>query len=418
MQPPDTLQPPPAVPADDRADERVDERAADAEPIERAAEVGEPAAAAPAPEPVTALPGAVDVRSVSLLIIAVLGSVFMMHWAAAVLVPLMLGVTLSYALGPVVNRLERHSVPRALAAALVVMSTVAAVGAGAYSVADDATQFIEALPQVAQKLRKAVREQSRQSDTPIEKVQQAATQIEQAAKESARAPAVNRGVTRVQIEKPAFVLQDYLLSVTPRLLALAGQTMVVIFITYFLLASGNHFRRKMVHLAGPRLAQKKLTLQALDEITEQIQRYLMIQVLISVIVGVATWLAFWAMGIEHAEVWGVLGFLLNLVPYIGALVFAGAAAVAAFLQFGSFDMVLLTVGVSTVLHTISGNWLMPWLTGRTNRMNPVAVFVGLLVFGWLWGVAGLVLGVPVLLIVKTVSEHVEDLRAVAEMLSA
>jgi len=359
----------------------------------------------------------VDIRSMSLLTIAVLGTVFMLHWASDVLIPLMLGVILSYAFGPIVDRLERHArLPRALASALLVATVVAATAAGAYSLADQTAQFVETLPQMTEKLRRAVREQRKRSGTPIDTVQKAATQLEQAAKESAPPPPVDRGVTRVQIEKPAFVLKDYLLTLTPSMLALAGQSMVVIFITYFLLASGNRFRSKMVRLAGPRLNQKKITVQALNEITEQIQRYLLVQGLISVVVGLITWLAFWAIGVEHAEVWGVLGCVLNLVPYIGALVFTAAASLSAFLQFGNLEMALLVAGASTLLHTLSGNWLTPWLTGRANRMNPVAVFIGLLAFGWLWGVWGLLLGVPILLIVKTVCEHVEDFRAVGEML--
>lgn len=368
--------------------------------------------------PPAVLPSAVDVRSASLLTIAVVAVVFMMRWASAVLVPLMLGVVLSYALGPIVNQLQRLRLPRALASALVVATMVLSIAGGAYSLSDEAVQFVETLPHAAQKLRQAAHARRTQAETPIDKVQKAATQLEQAAKETAPPPIVDRGVTRVQVEAPRFVLKDYLFDLTPGLIAMIGQTMVVIFITYFLLAAGSQFRRKLVRLAGPRFANQKVTVQALDEITSQIQRYLLVQGLISVIVGVVTWLAFLAIGIEHPQVWGVLACILNLMPYIGALVFTAAAALAAFLQFGNFDMMVLVAGVSTLMHIVSGHWFTPWLTGRASRMNPVAVFVGLLAFGWLWGVWGLLLGVPILLIVKTVCEHVEDFRAVGELLSA
>lgn len=359
-----------------------------------------------------------EVRGPALLVIALLGSVFAMHWASAVLVPLMLGLILSYALRPIVERLARHAVARPLGAALVVAALVAAPAIGVWSLADEATQFIEALPQVAFKLREAMRGQRHAAETPIEKVQQAATQLEQAARETAPPPAVGRGVTRVQIEKPAFVLKDYLLTMTPGLVTAVGQTMATIFLTYFLLASGSQFRRKLVRLAGPRLARRKIALQALDEINGQIQRYLLVQVLIGAGVGVATWLGLWAIGLEHAAVWGVLAGLLNLVPYLGALAFTGAVALAAFLQFANLDMALLVAGLSALLHLVSGHAITPMLTGRANRMNPVAVFVGVLGFGWLWGVWGLFLGVPVLLIVKAVCDRVEDLRGVGELLAA
>lgn len=363
-------------------------------------------------------PGTVGIGGASLLVIALLGSIYTMHWARAVLVPLMLGLILAYALRPLVERLVRHAVPCPLAAAFVVAALVAAPAAGAWSLADETTQFIEALPQVAHRLREALRGERPATETPIDKVQQAATQLEQAARETAPPPAVGRGVTRVQIEKPAFVLKDYLLTMTPGLLTAVGQTMAVIFLTYFLLASGSRFRRKLVRLAGPRFERKRIALQALDEITAQIQRYLLVQCLIGAGVGVATWLALWALGLEHAVVWGVLAGVLNLVPYLGALVFTGAVALAAFLQFASLDMALLVAGLSALLHIVSGHAVTPWLTGRANRMNPVAVFVGLLGFGWIWGVWGLFLGVPVLLIVKAVCERVDALRGVGEILAA
>jgi predicted PurR-regulated permease PerM len=151
---------------------------------------------------------------------------------------------------------------------------------------------------------------------------------------------------------------------------------------------------------------------------DQIERYLLLQVLISVLVGVLTWLAYWWVGIDNAPVWGVIACVANFIPYIGSVAVTGASAVVAFVQFDSVDMALLVGTLSIVLHTVTGNLLTPWLTGRANKMNPVAVFVGVLAFGWLWGIWGLLLGVPILLIVKTVCEHVDELKPVGEFLGA
>ncbi len=376
-----------------------------------AAEAGEPR------QTVVRQRAPVDIRSASMLTVAVLGTLFAMHWASVILIPLMLGIVVSCALGPIVNQLERL-LPRALASALLVLGLIAGITFTAYSLSDDGMQFIEGLPKAAEKLKLALREQRRQSDTPIEKVQQAAAQIEQAAKETVPAPPTARGVTRVQVEKPGFRLSDLAVTLTPSLVTMAGQLTIVIFLTFFLLASGDQLRRKIVRLAGPRFAHMRITAQALDEITTQIQRYLLMQGFISALVGVATWLAFWALGMEHAAIWGVLGGVLNLVPYIGALAFTAVSTVAAFLQFGGIELALPVAGVSALLHTVSGHWLTPWLTGRANRMNTVAVFVAMLVFGWLWGVWGLLLGVPILLIVKTVGDHVEAYRGLGELLAA
>ena len=167
---------------------------------------------------------------------------------------------------------------------------------------------------------------------------------------------------------------------------------------------------------GPPMARRRVTVQAMGEITSQIQRYLAAQVVISVLVGVATGAAFFAIGVEHAAVWGVLAFALNFVPYLGALVLTAGAALVGFVQFGSLDMALIIGGASVAVHVVSGNLLAPWLTSRASRLNAVAVFVGVLAFGWLWGMWGLVLGVPILLMHKAVCDRIPEFQPVAELL--
>jgi len=150
--------------------------------------------------------------------------------------------------------------------------------------------------------------------------------------------------------------------------------------------------------------------------TEQIQRYLLVQTLISALVGFATWLAFLWLGMEHAAVWAIAAAVLNLMPYIGSLVVTAAAALVALMQFGSLDMAVIVAGVSIAIHIVSGYLLTPWLTSRTSRLGPVAVFVGVLAWGWLWGVWGLLLGVPILMIVKAACDRVDGLKPIGELL--
>jgi predicted PurR-regulated permease PerM len=225
-------------------------------------------------------------------------------------------------------------------------------------------------------------------------------------------------VTRVEITRPRFNVKDYLWTGTLGLVALAGQTLVVMLIAYFLLASGDTFRRKMVKLAGPGLSKKRITLEMLDEITVQLQLFLLVQLLTSVIVGVATWLAFAWIGLQHAAVWGVAAAVTNLIPYFGAVIIGAGSAVLGFMQFGRLDMALLIGGASFAIHGVVGNLLTPWMTSRASRMSPVAVFVGVLAWGWLWGVWGLLLGVPILMAVKAVCDRVDDLKPVGELLGS
>ena len=122
------------------------------------------------------------------------------------------------------------------------------------------------------------------------------------------------------------------------------------------------------------------------------------------------------MALEHAAVWGVVACLLNFIPYLGSLALTGGSALVAFVQFGNLDMAVLVAGVSLAVHTLTGNLLTPWLTSRSNRLSPLVVFVGVLAFGWLWGIWGLLLGVPILTTVKAICDRVDDLKPIGELL--
>ncbi len=359
----------------------------------------------------------ISLRSASLLVIAVLSSLAALRLASAVFVPLVLGVMFSYALTPLVNQMVRLHIPRTLVAAILLLGIVSGIGAIAYSLSDDTVALIETLPEVAQKLRRSLDHQTTEGPAgAIDKVQKVASEIERTATEGNVVLEPARGVAKVQIEKPRINVKDYLLPGTLGLASFAGKATVIFFITFFLLSAGNNFRRKMVRLAGPTLTQKKLTLQALDEIDEQIQRYLLVQVFTSGLVGIATWLAFLAIGVEHAAVWGVVTFVFNFIPYLGGLIATGAAMLVGFAQFGSFEMVFLIGGVKLLINVIDGNVLQPLLASRASLMNPVAVFAGVLAWGWLWGIWGLFLGVPILMVIKVVCDRVDELKAVGELL--
>ena len=198
-----------------------------------------------------------------------------------------------------------------------------------------------------------------------------------------------------------------------------GQATVVLFLTFFLLASGDTFRRKMVKIAGPTFAEKRLTIQALDEITAQIQRYLLVQVFTSVLVGIATWLCFVWIGVQHAAVWGIVAGVLNFIPYVGSIVFTVASAAVGLMQFGNIESALMIAGVSLVLHTHLGlraDAVADQPDQPHERRHGVRRRAG--VVGWLWGLWGLLLGVPILMVVKAVCDRIEDLKPVGELLGS
>ena len=361
----------------------------------------------------------IDLRSASLMVIALLAGLYTLRWAGAVIIPVLLAVMASYALSPVVERVQRAGIPRAAAAALLLLAVTGGTGSLVYSLSDDANAMIESLPEAAKKLRGALRTPRGEPEGPIAKVQRAAEKIEQAAEVgTAPAPPSGKGVARVQVEPPRFSVRAYLWSGTLGLAGLLGQAVVVLFLAFFLLAAGDGFRRKLVKVVGPSLSRKKITVQVLDEIDRQIRRYLLVQIGTSLLVGVATWIVLWGFGLERAAVWGVVAGVLNLVPYVGAMLTTGALALVAFLQFGTPGMALAVGAASLAINSVEGNLLTPWLTGRAARMNPVMIFVGVLAFGWLWGLWGLLLGAPLLMAAKVVCDHVENLKPVGELLSA
>ncbi|MHB1669022.1 AI-2E family transporter [Thiomonas sp.] len=359
----------------------------------------------------------VNIRSMSLVLLASLASIFVLSWAKAVFIPLMTSLMLSYALSPAVNWLEHRRIPRWLGAALILLTICSAVGVAAYLLSNQATRLVVALPAAVQKFKMEIKPSNGNHDTALETVQKAATQIEKAAG-NRREVRNSHEAMRVVVEPSSFNVKDYLWSSTIGLLTLLGQTAAVLFLTYFLIISGDSFRRKLIKLAGPSLSSKKITLQALHEITDQIQRYLQVQIFTSALVAVLTGLALMALGLQNAAVWGIVAGVLNLVPYVGSLITASTSGLVAFLQFGSLDMALVIGGVSLGIHTLVGNLLTPWLTSRSSQLSPVAVFVGLLAWGWLWGAWGLLLGVPILMIVKAVCDRLDGLKPIGEFLGS
>ena len=359
----------------------------------------------------------VDVRSASLVVIAVLAVVFALQWASAVFIPLMVSVLLTYALAPLVTRLERIKISRWIAAALILLALGGVMAWTTYSLAGSALQLVDSLPVAAQKLRVQMRQgAAARTGTPLESVQLAASQLERAAEENSSRVAGRTGATRVVIERPSFNVRDYMWTGTVGLLAALGQLTLVVFLTFFALGSGDTFRRKLVKITGPSLEKKKITVHVLDDVSKQVERYLLVQIFTSALVGLATGLSFWALGLSNAAVWGILAAVANLIPYIGSVIVLGAAGLVAFLQFNSIQMAMVIGGVSLMIHTLVGNLLLPFLTSRTSRMNPLAVFVGVIFWGWLWGVWGLLLGIPILMVLKAICDRVEDLQPIGELL--
>jgi len=372
-------------------------------------------AAADHPETAPALPAPTDIRSLALTVIAVIGSIVMLRYAQAVIIPIVLGILISHALEPFVAGLVRARIVRPLAAAIVLLTVTGSAGAMIYELRFQATEIIEQLPEGARRLRRIIEGDRRSGPTAIENVQKAATELERAANAAAPPPAPG-SAPRVQVDDPPVRVGQYLVWGSMSLMSGAMQLVMILFLSFFLLASGDLYRRKLVKIAGPSLEKKKVTLQILREIDYQIERFLIVQLFTSALVGVATWLTLRWIGFEQAALWGLLAGVFNSIPYFGPVLVTTTIGVVAFLQFGEIRPIVLAAGSAFVITTLEGVLLTPFLSSRAARMNAVAVFVGLLFWGWVWGVWGMLLAVPMLMVLKAVCDRVEDLQPIGELL--
>jgi predicted PurR-regulated permease PerM len=246
-------------------------------------------------------------------------------------------------------------------------------------------------------------------------VRRAAEAVQAVAEGADGAPA-KPGTPQVVIAQPKLRVKDVVMAGGLEIMEVLGQAAMVIFLVFFLLIAGDKFKRKFVKVAGKTLSEKKITVQMFDEINRTVQRYLVMLLVTNSCLGLLTWVAFHFLGLENAGTWALLAAVLHLIPYFGPLLIAAATGIAAFTQFGTFGMALLVASVSLLIAAFIGTLLTTWMTGRLARMNTVAVFLSLLLFGTIWGVWGALLSVPIAVIIKVVSDHIEGLEAFSEFL--
>jgi predicted PurR-regulated permease PerM len=365
-------------------------------------------------QPATTVAVAIE-RSVSSgQIIAVLASVAALWWGQPVLIPLVLSVLISYALEPLVARLESYRVPRSLAVPVLLVTLLSIGGMGGYALRGEAVAFLNRLPAAAHTVAQAIQVATRGTPATVAKVQEAARELEMAASVATKKIA-QKGVTPVRIEEPTLKWSDWLWQGSYGALEFAGQMLAVLCLVYYLLVAGDLYKRKLVRIV-PTLSNKKITVEILAEVDRQIERFLLARVVISLTVGVMVWVTFRLLGLEEAGVWGVLSTVLFAVPFVGPTLVVFCAAVAAFVQFGSLGMAAAVGGLCVAIGALEGNVLTPLLMSRVGRMNAGAVFVSLLFWGWIWGVWGLLLAVPLTAAAKAVCERIPEFNAYAELL--
>jgi predicted PurR-regulated permease PerM len=326
---------------------------------------------------------------IPLWILAVIASLFLLRAAKTLFIPIALAVLISYALAPVVSWLERHRVPRLAGAAFVLLLIVGGAGGGAYALRSDASEVIEMVPTAVQRAREMVVRQLGRDWTE---------------------PAASQGSSDAV---PGSVVQRAAGAVA----SFAGHALVVFFLIYFLLISGHHVRDRLIEIAGPDRERRRTVSTIVDEINTQIQRYLLVLLVTGVIVGLATWLVLAWMGVKHAAMWGILAGIFNSIPYFGPVIVAGGLFAVGLVQGGGVSQALQMSGAAIAITSLEGWLIAPPLLGKAERMSALAVFLGLLLWTWIWGAWGTVLAVPMLVVVKSVADRIPSLRPVGRLMA-
>jgi predicted PurR-regulated permease PerM len=345
--------------------------------------------------------------SMPLWILAVIAAAFFLRESRGLFVPLALGFLASYVLQPVVSQLDRLGTPRVLNATFVVGVVVGVVGWVGWSLSDDFTRAARELPQQVREIRAELR--SSQAGGTLGQLEQAAREMQGAGGAPGRATAPD-GIS--QVTGP---LASYLWQGSFGLLTAAGQLTMIVFFVLFLLTSAEQWRSRLIAIAGNVLSSRRTGIEVLDEINWQVQRFLFVHLITSVIVAVATGLAVLALGGPAPAFWGAAAGVFNWVPYFGPVIISGGLAVAGFVA-GGLTMALQLAGVALVITSIEGWLITPPLLGRAARMSTLAVFVSLLFWSWVWGIWGTILAVPLTSMIKAVSDHVEPLEWLSRLL--
>src|SRR5687768_11097688 len=307
-----------------------------------------------------------------------LATLIFLRMAYELLIPVVIAVLLSYALEPLVARLERLRAPRALRAGLVVAALVLGVACGVYGVRDQLREAMDALPQAAQRVGVWLGADSAQ------KVQGAVSSPE----------LIQRGA--------GWILSG------------AGHVTVIVFLVYFLLLSGDHFTQRFLEVAGQ---GRRITAEVMREINDQIQRFLLVTAVTSAVVGLGTWAVLAMMDVRQAVVWGAMAGVFNSIPYFGPVIVSGGLFVIGLLQSGEPAAALRISAASLAITSLEGWILTPLLLGKAERMHVVVVFLGVLLWTWLWGAWGTVLAVPMMVVVKSICDHVEPLNRVSRLMA-
>jgi len=342
-----------------------------------------------------------DVRSIALTGLFILALFYTMYFMRSILLPIVLALLLSYLLRPIVRALARAKIPTPLGAALILIALFISIGSGMSALAAPVAGWLEKAPSGLQ--------ESERKFMPMKK---SMTQVAQATGEIEKL-ATPDSPTKTAVEVKRHPITEMLYMRTPEFIASA---LLLLILLYFLLAYDGVFVAKLIKLM-PRLSDKKRAVSIAHEIESHISRYLLTVTMINSCLGLAVGTTVGLLGLRNPVMWGVMVAVLNFVPYLGALTGIICMTIGATLSFDSLSYALVFPAIYLLFSALEGNFVTPWVMGRSLTLNPVIILLSLTFWGWMWGIAGVILAVPILAAFKIFCAHIKPMEPLVEFLS-
>jgi predicted PurR-regulated permease PerM len=343
------------------------------------------------------------IKSMALTGLFILASFYTLYFMRAMLLPLVLALLLSYLLVPLVRGLARIKIRPLFGSAIVLLALIAAIGYSVSLLSEPAAGWIEKAPYSLQQLKAKLLPLKK----PIEKVAQASGELDKLTTTDAEQAKPQAVVVKRSALAEAFFTQG------PEFVASA---VVMFILLYFLLAYDGVFLEKIIRIT-PRLGDKKKAVSIIRDIEAHISRYLVTITAINIGLGLAVGTTVHFLGLRNPIMWGVMVALLNFVPYLGALTGIICMTLGAVLSFDSLGYALVFPTSYLLLAVLEGNFITPMILGRSLTLNPVLILIALAFWGWMWGISGMILAVPILATFKIFCDHIEPMAPIAEFMS-
>jgi predicted PurR-regulated permease PerM len=341
-----------------------------------------------------------EFRSIALKGLFLIASFYTLYFARDLILPFILALLLNFLLRPVVRGLRKIRIPEFAGAALVLVALLGSVGYGVIRLSGPAAEWINKAPESLQQIESKVGFLRR----PFEGINHAVEELKSIARMGAEKK------PEVEITPPG--ITDAVLTGTREVIA---KSSVMFILLYFLLASGDLFLRKLIKLF-PTLHKKKDIVRITREVEHHTSRYLYTVTMINILTGVSIGVGMYLIGLPNSLLWGVMAGFLVFLPYIGPLIGISIVTIVAFLTFANLGRILLAPAIYIVLEVIQGQIVTPMVLGLRFTLNPVAIFIWLIFWGWMWGIVGAILAFPMLTIFKILCDHIRPLAPVGEFL--